>query len=188
MHTSAHRRHRGFTLVEALVVLAIVGVLLRVAFAGLQDVAAASRISAATYQLVSELNHARSEAIRRNTRVVVCKSGDGESCTGAGDWDQGWIVFHDDNNNALREGSEAVIRRGERTGGRLRIMGNETVSRYVSFTPFGGPRFTSGAFQAGTITLCHESVQPVEARQLIINAAGRPRTRKVTLASCGAGS
>jgi type IV fimbrial biogenesis protein FimT len=185
MDTSLHHRSRGFTLVEVLVVLAILGVLLRVAATSLQEVAAASRVSAATYQLVSELNHARSEAIRRNARVVVCKSDDGESCAATGDWGQGWIVFHDDNNNAVRDVGEAVIRRGERTSGRLRIVGNETVSRYVSFTPFGGPRFTSGAFQAGTITVCHESAQPVEARHLIINSAGRPRTAKVTLARCG---
>jgi type IV fimbrial biogenesis protein FimT len=185
MHHTLPRRHGGFTLIEVLIVVAVLGVLLRVASSGMQQVAEASRTSAAAYQLVSELNHARGEAIRRNLRVVVCKSGDGEGCADSGDWDQGWIVFHDDNNNAVRDAGEKVIRRGERTEGRLRIMGNETVSRYISFAPFGGPRFTSGAFQAGTITLCHASPQPVQARQLIINAVGRPRTQKVTLPQCG---
>jgi type IV fimbrial biogenesis protein FimT len=182
-----HRRianQEGFTLVELLTVLAVLAVVLRVAVPSLLETAEAAQLGAASSQLLSELNHARAEAIRRNARVVVCKSRDASTCADDGSWEQGWIVFHDDNNNALREPGETVIRRGEGTRSGLRIVGNEMVSRYVSFSGFGGPRLTSGAFQAGTITVCRASGQRSEARQLIINSAGRARVQKVALDRC----
>jgi type IV fimbrial biogenesis protein FimT len=184
MNFRTHFRQRGFTLVEALTVLAVVSVLFGLAAPGLREAADAMRVRAATSQLLSELNHARAEAIRRNARVVVCKSRDLETCADAGEWDQGWIVFHDANNNAARDADEAVIRRVQGAGEGLRIVGNGTVADYVSFTGFGGPRLTSGAFQAGTITVCRASGEAAEARQLVVNAVGRARIQKATLARC----
>ena len=179
------RRQAGTSLIEVVVVVAVAAVLAGVAAFALQDVGRTARLSGQTYRFLSELNLARSEAIKRNARVVLCKSADGETCIRSGGWEQGWIVFHDANNNAARDAQEQLIRRSAGGLARFRIVGNETVARYVSFSPFGGARLTSGAFQAGTITLCQESAGPAEGRQLVINAVGRPRIHKVTLPGCG---
>ena len=178
------RRQCGTSLIEVLIVVAVAAVLAGLAAVGLQDVGRSARLSGHTYRFLSELNLARSEAIKRNARVVLCKSADGETCSGSGGWEQGWIVFHDANNNAAREPRETLIRRSEGGMERFRIVGNESVARYVSFAPFGGARLTSGAFQAGTITLCQQSAGPAEGRQLVINAVGRPRIHKLTLPAC----
>lgn len=178
------RRAAGTSLIEMMTVLALSAVLAGAAVVALQDVGRGMKLSGHTNRLLSELNLARSEAIKRNARVVLCKSGDGVTCNRGGGWEQGWIVFHDANNNASREPHEALIRRSEGGLERYRITGNDTVARYVSFSPFGGSRLTSGAFQAGTITLCRESLERAEGRQLVINAVGRPRIHKVALASC----
>jgi type IV fimbrial biogenesis protein FimT len=42
----------------------------------------------------------------------------------------------------------------------------------------------SGAFQAGTFTVCRQSAAAVQGRRIIINAGGRPRVQKVNLESC----
>jgi type IV fimbrial biogenesis protein FimT len=178
------RRAAGTSLIEMMTVIAVSAVLAGAAAVALQDVGRGMKLSGHTYRLLSELNLARSEAIKRNARVVLCKSANGVTCIRTGGWEQGWIVFHDANNNASREPNEALIRRSEGGLERYRITGNDTVARYVSFSPFGGSRLTSGAFQAGTITLCRESVERAEGRQLVINAVGRPRIHKVALASC----
>jgi len=175
---------RGLTLVEVLAVLAVASIVIGAGAPGLRPLADALRVRAASAQLLSELNHARAEAIRRNARVVVCKSRDGQNCAADGRWDQGWIVFHDANNNAVRDAGEAVVRQVEAAPEGLRIVGNETVSDYLSFTGFGGPRLTSGAFQAGTITVCRASTQAGEGRQLVVNSVGRARLQKAMLASC----
>jgi type IV fimbrial biogenesis protein FimT len=54
----------------------------------------------------------------------------------------------------------------------------------VSFEPSGATRTVGGAFQAGTLTLCRQSVASNEARQIILNAVGRPRVQRLEIASC----
>ena len=175
---------RGFTLLELLVSIAIVAVLVKVAVPALNPVIDSVKLSSATNVFVSGLILARSEAIKRNSRVALCKSLDGLSCTEDGGWEQGWIVFHDANNNSLRENSESILRRTERLSSSLRLTGNQNVARYVSFAPSGATKLIGGGFQAGTLTVCRYSADGGMARQIILNAVGRPRVQKVTVVSC----
>jgi type IV fimbrial biogenesis protein FimT len=172
------------TLIEMLVTLCVASALLAGAAVALNQIGLSMRLSAFSNAFVSQLNLARSEAIKRNSRVVMCKSADGIQCTTSGGWEQGWVVFHDANNNGIREPQETLIRRGEPLPAGYRVAGNQSVARYVSFSPFGGTRLTTGAFQAGTITMCRVSHSASEARQVVINSVGRPRIQKATLTDC----
>jgi type IV fimbrial biogenesis protein FimT len=51
--------------------------------------------------LASHLEYARSEAIRRQTTVTVCPSENFRSCLRQGEWQQGWIIFTDDEGPTL---------------------------------------------------------------------------------------
>ena len=174
----------GFTLVEMLVALAVAAVLLAVAIPSFAAISRFTTLSSASNVFLSGLYLARNEAIKRNSRVVLCKSADGNMCTASGGWEQGWIVFHDANNNGTREDAEAIIRREATLTTSLRLTGNMHVARYVSFAPTGGTRLLGGGFQAGTLTLCHQSAEGAEAREIILNAAGRPRVQKTRVAHC----
>ena len=175
---------QGFTLLEMLVVLAVSAVLMMVVVPSFSSVIDSVKVTSATNVFLSGLHLARSEAIKRNSRVALCKTADGVSCAASGGWEQGWIVFHDADNNGTREGSELVIQRELPLPSRLRLTGNQYVARYVSFTSTGGTRLIGGNFQAGTLTVCRQSGQAAEARQIILNAVGRPRVKKTALANC----
>ena len=175
---------RGLTLVEVMVAVAILATLAGTALNSWRSVGASMKLSAFTNGFVSHFQHARGEAIKRNSRVVMCKSANGTTCATAGGWEQGWVVFHDANNNGRRDDGELIIRRGDALPSGYRLTGNNTVASYLSFSPFGGTRFTSGAFQAGTITVCRTSVETSDARQVVINAVGRPRIQRTTLPMC----
>jgi type IV fimbrial biogenesis protein FimT len=177
-------RDHGLTLVEMLVVLAVMATLLSLAAPSLTAVIDSVKVSSASNDMLSGLHLARSEAIKRNSPVVLCKSADGSSCASDGGWEQGWIVFHDANNNGLRESSETIILREMPLGSNLRLTGNVNVARYVSFAPSGATKLVGGAFQAGTLTVCRQSAYAGEARQIILNAAGRPRVHKASVSSC----
>ena len=94
------------------------------------------------------------------------------------------MVFHDANNNGSRDSSETVIGRGHALASDLRVTGNLNVARYVSYTGAGATKTVGGGFQSGTLTMCHQSADGGEARQIIISASGRPRVQKTTVALC----
>lgn len=66
---------RGFTLVETLVTIAIVGIVAAIASPEIEGVARTLRIEGSAQAFVGDLNRARSEAIKRNGAVKVVLSG-----------------------------------------------------------------------------------------------------------------
>ena len=177
-------RQRGFTLTESLVTLAVLGVLLGLAVTTVADLLHGLRLQAVTGDVFQHLMLARSEAIKRNGRVVLCKSRDGEACASDGPWEQGWLLFHDINNSGTRERTEPVLQRLHGLPPGWRLNANAPLANYVSYGPLGATRLVPGGFQAGTFTVCRTSTDTLEARQIIINAGGRPRVQKVWLDQC----
>jgi type IV fimbrial biogenesis protein FimT len=173
-------RNRGFTLLEALVVLALLAVLLSLAAPSLQGLRHKHQMQSQAEQLQSSLMLARTEALRRQQRVTLCvresAAGGGPDCATAGTWAQGWVVFVDGNDNGRREAAEAVLQLQEALPGFLTLQGNATVDRYISYGPQGRSQSTTGAFQAGTLTLCGEGQAHVW--RVVINAVGKPRLEK----------
>lgn len=178
------RSLRGFTLVELVAVIAILGILLGVAVPWVGTFADSLRLTLQANAYLSALHLTRSEAIKRNSRMTVCKSADGLSCTEGGGWQQGWIVFHDPNHNAAKDDAEVMVHQSPALPTSFQLVGNSNVAKYVSFDATGGTRLASGAFQAGTLTLCRQSASSGEARQIVISSAGRPRVQKVVVATC----
>ena len=185
MH-SAHgfRWRHGYTLTEVLVTLALAALLSTAAFSVARSVGASMKLAAFSNGFLAHLQLARSEAIKRRGPVVLCKSTDGTACAADGGWDQGWIVFEDANGNGTREAPEPVLQQLGGLPPGFRLQGNLNVARYVSFAPTGATRTSAGAFQAGTLTICRVSGEPTQARQIVINAVGRPRVQKLELPSC----
>jgi type IV fimbrial biogenesis protein FimT len=176
------RPERGFSLIEALVAVALTGVLASLTVPASKALIGASRLTTTANDLLFSIHLARSEAIKRSSRVALCKTANGVACAAGGGWEQGWIVFHDANQNGERDPGEVVIQRIQPVGGGLRLTGNSPVARYVSYVATGSTKTTGGGFQAGTLTVC--SIGASEARQIVLSAVGRPRIQKASLSAC----
>lgn len=101
-------RQHGFTLGETLAALAVAGIGFALAIPGLQTLASNNTQAVASNQLVASLTQARSAAITRNRRVVLCASSDADSCDGSS-WQDGWIIFVDDNLDWQRDAGETLL-------------------------------------------------------------------------------
>lgn len=75
---------QGFTLIEALVVIAMVGVLLTLAAPSFSTFTSSQRVKTASFDLYAALIFARSEAIKRRANVTVTPV--------SGDWKNGWTI------------------------------------------------------------------------------------------------
>jgi type IV fimbrial biogenesis protein FimT len=84
---------RGFTMIELLVVVAIAAILATIGIPALQGTLRDFRQKSALSLLVSDLNQARGEAIKRNSRVLLCvRDAAGTGCAGSTNWLAGWVV------------------------------------------------------------------------------------------------
>lgn len=181
---SPSSRSRGLTLVELVTTLAIAVAVLAIGVPSFRRAIESRQLDRAVMALFSNLSLARSEAIKRNAPVVLCKSADGRACSGDGGWEQGWITFHDPNNNAALDAGEAVIQQADAVGAGVRFSGNLQVARYISFSGLGAPRTVGGAFQAGTLTACHDKAGGRAGRQVVLSATGRARLGKAPATDC----
>ena len=139
------------------------------------------KLSTASLGFLSDLDLAQSEAFNRNSAVVMCKSSDGETCTAAGAWDQGWIVFADANGNGTHERGEKVIVRSPKLASNLRFHGEV---RSVAFSPAGAMKLVGLQAKSTTLTVCRQSEQGAEARRITVAVNGPSLVERSTVGSC----
>jgi type IV fimbrial biogenesis protein FimT len=83
---------RGFSIIELLVTIAVMAVLLGVGVPSFRSMIEGNRLSSASNDLLSGLQFARSEAIKRGIPVVLCSSSDQSSCAATPVWTGGWVA------------------------------------------------------------------------------------------------
>jgi type IV fimbrial biogenesis protein FimT len=88
-------KQKAFTLIELMVTVSILAIVMALAIPSFKSSVANNRSVGAGSELVTALNFARTEAIRRGAYVSICASSDGAACLAADNWKKGWLVFVD---------------------------------------------------------------------------------------------
>ena len=174
--TSIHARFRdtlkqpGFSLHDLMITLCVTSVLgvFAISATGLVQ---ETRMTAAVNQLMGNLSLARSEAIKRNAMVTLCKSNNGISCSDEAAWREGWIIFADENNNQQVDTGDTVIhvQQGLEKNMTLRYG---SLHDYLRYSPLSET-------WTGTFTFC-DGRGAEKAKAVIVYWTGRPRVSTKT--------
>lgn len=178
---------KGVTLIELLVTLAIIAVVTMIGAPSFNGAVRSTRLATSVNEFVTGLSLARSEAIKRNQRVVIRKN---ENCAKQPNcqWEDGWVVFMDtDGDNKpsptaadCAAGADCILQLHNALTStytlRFKASGvGLDKDNFIRYSPDGGISAN------GTFYLCDNSDgnnapnPPYTAKLIIVNTIGRPR-------------
>lgn len=169
---SSSKRSQGFSLVELMVAITILGVLLAIALPGFQSFVTSNRLTAQINELVGDLSLARNESSTRGRNVNVCIAASATACATSGtDWAGGRLIWVDTNGNgALDSGNSEIIKYTAPLEGGVSLI---TSGPLVTFRPGGGLTTASTM----TFTLCAPG--NVKGRTATLPFTGRATAKPV---------
>jgi len=141
----------GLTLIEIMVTLAVVAITLSLGVPSFQGMVSSNRMSTTANSLISALNVARSEAIKRAARVNVVAT------SASTNWATGWKV-------QVNSNSEVIKSFDPITG--MQVTGSST---QYQFLPTGFFSLTA----AEEIKICDASTTGETGRTITISISGR---------------
>lgn len=144
------KMQKGLTLIELMVVVTIAAILAGIAAPSFSNLINSTRMASTMSQLTSDLNRARSEAIKRNRRVLVCVRGTDTACGAGTNWQNGWLVCYDENQDGACDATSAANPNP--------IVVHQTLNANLTLTALAAslyfnPSGTQGAGGATTLTL-----------------------------------
>jgi type IV fimbrial biogenesis protein FimT len=154
----ASRAQRGFTVVELLAALAIMGILAALALPSMSRLMVTQKVRSTSYDLNADLTYARSEAIARGHTVAV------QSADGSTNWATGWQVWDTTAAPAVKLREQSAASAGV-------TFTADQVS--VSFERTGR---TTGPLISFTIVPTDASATTDQKRCVKVDPSGRPRT------------
>lgn len=187
---------KGYTLLEMLVVIAIVAIVSAIAMPQFTRLIELWRIASNLETLSTSIDFARAEALGRNTIVQICRTGDPWAATpacsnstvdsiGAQDWATGWIVYARPQDSVglapFAAGVDTLLQRYEpqgRQGGTRRAL--VTTDAGESSMGFSGSGFRiEGEGNARVFTLDYRAPTAAagrDARCISVSVIGKVRT------------
>mgnify|MGYP001821921045 CR=1 FL=1 len=179
---------KGFTLPELLVSISVLGILLTTAVPAMNSFVKNNRITARVNSVMESVHYARSEATKRGTRVIICRSADPTlatpTCSGtANTWTTGYIIFADDGNNTnnvFDTGTDTLLRAGSPGIADVALLTNGVMDNNLEFNPDGT---TNEAGNTAIMAICDDRGTS-HGRQITIPPSGIPRMISGSIADC----
>ncbi len=197
----ARSAQHGFTLIELMIVVTLLAIISAFALPAFQSFIASNRLTSEANELLAGLNLARSEAVRTQRRVVLCRAttsagtvNTASGCVTTADtqtW-QGWFVFVDNDADGVFDAGEPQLREKVITGNTLNLISDaplRTAGNRIAFRPDGLARAPGSlALQAADISVCDSSgalAVTANARNVTLLSGSRMAVTRGGNASCG---
>ncbi len=168
---------KGFTLLELIVALGILGLTMAFAVPSFDALISNNRISSGASDFVGSLQLAKAESAARTTPATICKKNiAGTGCLTAGDWQQGWIVFSDINGNAAVDAGDTVVLNHEALDSQITFNGTAGVTNSITFNPSGRTSITG----TQVLIMCDARGFAESAKGILVTMTGRGSVMKAS--------
>ena len=164
------RAQAGFTLIEAVVTVAIAGIVLTIGLPSFQSTLQAIRTQTTLNALGTDFAMARGSAVMRRADVIVCPRAAGNRCADNNTWTQGWLVVADPDGNRQPDAPTDVLRATDNPAAadqRLRLASTRGLLRYQADGRSAGTNLT--------VRLCAGAS---ELGEVVVNNVGRTRSAR----------
>lgn len=165
--------NNGFTLIEIMVTVAIVGIMASIALPSFSRLIESNRVNTATNELISNLLLAKSEALKRSSSVTLCPSSNQTTCNGNTDFSTGWIIFLDCGAVGRIDGE--VIGCGNKDEEDIIKVGDSLDSVYMTNRTLNQITFRYTGRPAGISTFDIGKDSSNKTKEVAINLVGRVR-------------
>jgi type IV fimbrial biogenesis protein FimT len=159
--------YTGVTLPELLVSLALTSIITLTAVDFLPRFIHSNRMAGEVNRFIVALRLARSEAVKRGRRLVLCPQADRHICARHADWGNGWLLFASEDRE--RDANEALILTGPPLADFISMHSGNRRKRVV-YQPDGSSGGTNSSF-----TFC-DRYHLASPRVICLSNTGRPRT------------
>ncbi len=178
----------GVTLVELLVTIAALAILASFALPSLTTVMQNNGLTASVNALITDFALARAEALKRNAPVTICRSNDANadspSCASGERWDEGWVVFLDENGDATIDNDEEILSREVGLPARgitvSVLAADDPLDESVTYLPSGFPNFASPVDGGRDLLFCDRRADDRFARVVNVSQTGRTQVRALS--------
>jgi len=157
--------------------VAIAAIVLGLGVPGFQQLIRANRTVTEVNRLVTALSLARSEAVKRNATVAMCRAS-GSNCSNAVNWENGWVVFADNvTQNGTINAGEQVLQVYEGMPQGYTMRPGATFANWIAFQPTG-QMLGSGGAATDSFRVCDDTQAAAERRLIQVNLIGRANASK----------
>jgi type IV fimbrial biogenesis protein FimT len=149
-----HRSQAGINLAEVMVVVLILGILAAIGVPSYRATILNNRLLAASNDLVTTLNLARSEALKSGERISVCKTSTSTACDTSAPWERGWIVFADAGTAGQIDAGDMVLQVHEALYNGMTVRAEANFADFLSYVGSGRSIGSAGGTAGGWLRLC----------------------------------
>lgn len=160
------KKIQGYSLLELLITLSVVSTIVALTIPSLASLRNSNTVQASAQALLHSIATTRQLAVVRRQAITLANR--------EGSWKNGWHIFVDANGNGEQDPDELSIRTQNALDAQIAVYANSPVGQYIRYLPDGRSYQRSGAFQAGTLWVCHRQLED-SAIKLVLNDGGRLR-------------
>jgi type IV fimbrial biogenesis protein FimT len=181
---------RGFTIPELIITLGVAAIILSTSVPGVSTVIKDNRLATRVNDIITDIHFARSEAAKRNARVILCRSKEPNASTpqcstDSGSeytWTSGYLIFADSGtaaNSVYDAGSDILLRRGQPAPSGVKMRTNSTWNKNLVFNPNGA---VNEGGSSAIMSICDDRGKD-KCKQIFVTPSGIPKMYSATIST-----